>query len=350
MEPFTDSSLVAAVAAALLVICVAVLLVASVVLPSAKLKSHVNDGGHRLAKARDRRCQMSPKTSIPWIERLKVSEAEVNHIRSFSQRSSTGRASREWLQARKHRLTASRFCLAASSVLEEQESLLGKYGDAESCCVKLIVAMLTQPEAKTSPRRFGVANESSARQAYIGFRLRGRTACARERFSVEETGLCIWRDEPWLAASPDGVVWDGDDVGALEIKCSRSPTRMHSVENVAPEYYDQMQGEMAILSSVLGRKVAWCDFFSWSPSRCRCRRVTFDADHFYTRILPKLRAFYFGAYVPVARSVSVGALCGSAESGVSRLAREQLKSLRKSGISLFQAADRELARGTFEQK
>eukprot|EP00418_Pyrodinium_bahamense_P059530 CAMPEP_0179161450 /NCGR_PEP_ID=MMETSP0796-20121207/79037_1 /TAXON_ID=73915 /ORGANISM="Pyrodinium bahamense, Strain pbaha01" /LENGTH=82 /DNA_ID=CAMNT_0020863563 /DNA_START=15 /DNA_END=260 /DNA_ORIENTATION=+ len=81
---------------------------------------------------------------------------------------------------------------------------------------------------------------------------------------------------------------------------------MHSVENIPSAYYDQMQGEMAILSSVLHQEVAWCDFFVWSPNRRRCRRVGFDAEYFHGQMLPKLRAFYFGRYVPVARCVPSG--------------------------------------------
>merc|ERR1719265_2489459 len=115
--------------------------------------------------------------------------------------------------------------------------------------------MMTQPEAQSNPHHLGVKKEERARQAYIAYRLRNPDAAARRRFFVEETGLCVWREEPWLAASPDGVVSHGDDVGALEIKCCSGPEQMRSVDQIDPRYFDQMQGHMAVLSSVLRRPV-----------------------------------------------------------------------------------------------
>jgi len=264
------------------------------------------------------------KDDAGWLERLHVSEAEVARIRSFPQRNSTGRASPEWLRFRRHRLTASRFRKASSSVSNE-----GRRSDMELCRLQVIEEMLTQPEASTSPQRFGVANEAVARQSYVGFRMRGRDTVARERFSVEETGLCVWREEPWLAASPDGIVWDDDSVGALEIKCCPKAMRMYSIESIAPEFYDQMQGGMAILSSVLQREVSWCDFFVWSPGQRRCRRVLFDGDYFYNELLPKLRVFYFGCYVLVAKRVPLGASGPQLQRCARKLAKRDLKDRRR---------------------
>ena len=143
----------------------------------------------------------------------------------------------------------------------------------------------------------------------------------RKAFRVEETGLCVWQEEPWLAASPDGVVSEGDGVGALEIKCCKAASHMYSVDNIPPVYFDQMQGEMVILSSALGSPVLWCDFWVWSPDRRRCARVWLDREYFFGRVLPRLRAFYFRCYVPVARGVALCASGSDLRKGARRLTK-----------------------------
>merc|ERR1712176_280682 len=110
-----------------------------------------------------------------------------------------------------------------------------------------------------------------------------------------------------------------------EIKCCQEASRMHSVDHIPPSYYDQMQGEMAILSSALQRRVAWCDFWVWSPERHRCARVHFDFDYFHTFVLPRLRVFYFRFYVPVARGMPLGA----SGSGLRRRARQLAKDFER---------------------
>eukprot|EP00929_Paragymnodinium_shiwhaense_P113271 TRINITY_DN81533_c0_g1_i1.p1 TRINITY_DN81533_c0_g1~~TRINITY_DN81533_c0_g1_i1.p1 ORF type:complete len:336 (+),score=77.50 TRINITY_DN81533_c0_g1_i1:109-1116(+) len=255
-----------------------------------------------------------------WLERLQVSEADVDRIRSHPQRSGTGRASPEWLRHRRHRLTASRFHKAAAAV-----SAGGYAGDNDEMCMQIIEEMLTQPEAKTSPKRFGITKEPVARQSYIGLRRKGLSDSARAEFRVEETGLCVWREEPWLAASPDGIVFEGDEVGALEIKCCRDAASMWNTDQLKGEFYDQLQGEMAVLSSALQQKVTWCDFFVWSPDHRVCRRVEFDPDYFFGKVLPKLRAFYFERYVPVAKRVNLAASGSDLAKSARKLASKEIK-------------------------
>merc|ERR1711924_315065 len=125
-----------------------------------------------------------------------------------------------------------------------------------------------------------------------------------------------------MGASPDGIVWESGSVGALEIKCCQSVDRMHSVEKISQQFYDQLQGEMAILSAALQLDVQWCDFFVWCPHRRVCKRIRFDPDYFHNNLLPNLRRFYFGCYVPVARRMPVCASGVQIQHCVRRLVRE----------------------------
>lgn len=272
-------------------------------------------------EARESREAQETRDAELWLARLQVSVEEAAQIRSFPQRRRNGHASTEWLRHRRHRLTASRFSKAAAAVS-------GEGGDAELTARQLIEDMLVQPEAHTSPQRFGIANEDRARQSYAGFR---SSMNKKKSFSVEETGLCVSIEEPWLAASPDGVVWEGDAVGALEIKCAPDASRLPNVNRIPEQYYDQMQGEMAILSSTLQRPVTWCDFFVWSPVSRKCKRVNFDHEYFHGRLLPKLRAFYFGQYMPIARQVPLGASGSSLQKCARKMISARQKKDKKQG-------------------
>jgi hypothetical protein len=119
--------------------------------------------------------------------------------------------------------------------------------------------------------------------------------------NVEEVSMGIWKKNPYLGASPDGLV--GDD-GLLEIKCpARLPrpiffyTQGYDVRVISdeipvryahiwPHYYDQMQGCMAIF----GRK--WCDYVVYVPGmELFIDRVTFNEEYWNNILLPRLESF-----------------------------------------------------------
>merc|ERR1711862_648153 len=108
--------------------------------------------------------------------------------------------------------------------------------------------------------------------------------------------------EPWLAALPDGVCYEGDAVaGLLEVKTARCWT-----EDVAARLHDampcdwlyQMQGGLQVASMALGTKLGWCDLFLWSPQDYGCRRIAFDAEFWERQMFPSLRSFYFHTFLP----------------------------------------------------
>merc|ERR1711879_833451 len=85
-------------------------------------------------------------------------------------------------------------------------------------CAQLTQSMMLQPEAKFNPT-FGHTHETDARTCYVNFRKSSMSTKSRNQFRVEEIGLCLCIEEPWLAASPDGIVFEPDgSVGVLEIK------------------------------------------------------------------------------------------------------------------------------------
>ncbi|KAG0416505.1 hypothetical protein HPB47_006351 [Ixodes persulcatus] len=67
------------------------------------------------------------------------------------------------------------------------------------------------------PRPYGIENEGKAVQQYLEL----MTYYDKE-VRVEETGLHVYHEYPCIGASPDRIVYDGENVGVLEVKCPLS--------------------------------------------------------------------------------------------------------------------------------
>ncbi|CAN7988358.1 unnamed protein product, partial [Ixodes hexagonus] len=125
---------------------------------------------------------------------------------------------------------------------------------------------------------------------------------------VQECGLFISLDMPFLCATPDRLL---NDDGLLEVKCPRSalgyPTlketcKHHSIGikvckkgcfclSSTHRYYYRIQGQLHLT------KRDYCDFFMWAPNDTFLQRVTRD-DSFWQRCVGQLRSFYFGHLLP----------------------------------------------------
>jgi putative phage-type endonuclease len=102
---------------------------------------------------------------------------------------------------------------------------------------------------------------------------------------VDQVGFLVCPGEPWIGASPDGIV---GDFGLLEIKCPyrlRSGEGEHKSIKEQPHYYAQMQVQMYCADA------AWCDFYQWAPHSTMLERVPAD-DEWARKYLPRLKAFY----------------------------------------------------------
>lgn len=189
--------------------------------------------------------------------------------------------SADWLAARKLRLTASNFGTAVGHNPWKSPD-------------DLIEDMLFGKFKGNSATRWGNDKEALARNLYV---LRKRIALSQERnessatidFHVRESGLHVWDQQPWLAASPDGIVHENGQVGLLEIKC---PFSLKLYAQIPQYYFDQIQGIMGILG------ISWCDFVVWTPTTMSVERVPFDSKYWEEILLPELSNFYMNHFVP----------------------------------------------------
>jgi len=128
-------------------------------------------------------------------------------------------------------------------------------------------------------------------------------------FLVEKRGTVVSVTEPWLSASPDGVV---NSTELLEIKCpvlakncaslaevfSSKLTDVKMVDGVpqlqtngSRGYYLQVQ--LGMFCTRLER----CKLLVWAPSEKVVIDVPFDSEY-CSQVIPKLKSFYFSHMLP----------------------------------------------------
>ena len=209
-----------------------------------------------------------------YMEKLKVTSQEVQHIMGIAQRDP------EWIKQRHGRMTASNYGSAAGH---------NPYTSPR----KLLMSLLWDTFKGNKATEYGNQNESVCAKLYEQFM---NSKALRDGDTVEYfyPGLIICQKEPWLAVSPDGLpcikMIDGTVTRfLLEIKC---PFTKKLYPHIPHYYFDQIQGIMAIL------KLPFCDFVVWTPEKTQIRRYNFDPTYWKQVLYPRLHSFYFEEFLP----------------------------------------------------
>lgn len=218
-------------------------------------------------------------TETDVLKGLKVTPEEAAAIAGIPQ------GTEAWLVARQNRITASNFGAAIG---------MNRYKTPRG----LLRDLLWSTFKGNAATRWGNEHEDIARDAYV-IRMQADILNGTSEYislRVEETGLHINPDRPWLGSSPDGVVqvttWDGNTHKfLLEIKC---PYRKQLYDPPVPDYYNcQIQGVMANMG------LPYCDFVVWTPTEMQVTRVPFDESFWTNTLLPGLYHFYHNMYLPL---------------------------------------------------
>ena len=108
--------------------------------------------------------------------------------------------------------------------------------------------------------------------------------------TVQQVGLFVHPELPWLGASPDGLHGSGRSPQHLiEIKSTRTLLGARS-----PAWH-QVQGAMAVASAALGVPVHTCKLIDPAETYT----VRFD-EGWWAKYLQRLKKFYFGFFLPMA--------------------------------------------------
>ena len=203
-----------------------------------------------------------------------------------------------WQQLQRCRLTASNFGLVAKRKQKFD---------------KLVETILYRPPPSSAAAiEWGTSHESNARESYIY----EKQSKYGESYKVSKTELFINIEQPWLAATPDGIVEDPSETttrrnGLLEIKCpysarNKSPTDACKEINrfcctlnnnevtlkTTHNYYFQIQGQLAIT------QLPWCDLYIWTPHGSHTLTVDRDDKFWLEKVYPKLHSFYHQYLLP----------------------------------------------------
>ena len=229
-----------------------------------------------------------------FIKTLEVSEETIRKVERDTQEQHRSSA---WFNARRYRLTAFMF------------------GEVLHRCVDtppdVLVLRIIEPKQFVSPStEYGKKMEPSALEKYKAHK-------NDDSIIVCRAGFVIYKEKPYLGASPDGYVHDPsrrEPYGLIEIKCP------YKYRNVTPEeactnsdfccticlqagtrtiklkqnhqYYSQIQGQLAITE----RK--WCDFVIYTNKGLTVETISFDESFWRDKLLPALTSFYESCVAP----------------------------------------------------
>jgi len=207
------------------------------------------------------------------------------------------RLSSAWFQARRYRLTASRF-----------GEIISRKPDTPP--EKLVLSILQPTNFTSDAMKYGIDNEKVALEQYVTLQHQS----GHPDLLVSPSGFIVNPSFPYLGASPDAAVYDPSNdkqpFGFVEIKCpysARDTTPYDAAQSskfcctvnsdgdiVLKEkhaYYSQVQGQMAI-----GDR-PWCDFVIYTPTQTHIQRIHFNKTY-WESVLPKLNSFYDTCLAP----------------------------------------------------
>ena len=204
-----------------------------------------------------------------------------------------------WYEHRKGRITASHFYDVCRHIQNPRVY--------PTSIVKKIMQYYSSTENVTA-LKWGREKEDCARDVYIS-----GIKSSHENFIISQCGLVIDPQNPFLGASPDGMVCcTCCGKGALEIKCPFKYRDLSPTDNQAlsdpqyflkkntngdiylssnHKYYYQVQGQIALCD------VAYCDFVCWTGIDIYVERIKIDED-LIKSMIPQLKQFFLDYLLP----------------------------------------------------
>jgi len=149
--------------------------------------------------------------------------------------------------------------------------------------------------------QYGRKYEETARQQ----------VAAELNVTIDQCGLFIDRDHPFLGASPDGTI---DEDGLVEIKCPSSAKELTPDEailqrkftfwginkkskeivglNQNHNFYYQVQGQLHVT------RRDYCLFVLWTPKGLKVEKIKRDDAFWSSKMFPSLEKFYINCLLP----------------------------------------------------
>jgi len=180
------------------------------------------------------------------------------------------------------------------------------YRKVTTSCTAFVQKKINPKVLCTPAVCYGRLHEKDAVSAYIEY----QSSYCGVAIAVRACGLVVDKTLPWLAASPDRIVYDPSEKdnqqGCLEVKCPfscKKRTVLEATRDVpafclieqdgevflskSHAYFYQVQTEMHVTNS------QWCDFVVWSPiDKPFVQRIRYESE-FMSNAIVKAQKFYF---------------------------------------------------------
>lgn len=190
----------------------------------------------------------------------------------------------EWKKARKFKVTGSRCYSIFTYSKNEWKEFSSNYFFSNKCPM-------------TEPMKEGIRNEPNGKKKYMEV----------TNSYIQDCGLIVCKEHPWLAYSPDGIVIENNNLKLIEVKC---PYLMSDVSNENLKkhcnrylsikkdgeihlrrkcaYYGQIQLGMALLN------LNNCDFVIYASGNNTIKIINIPIDEeFIKNMLCKIKVNYF---------------------------------------------------------
>ena len=262
------------------------------------------DHDHSYSCLPDSSMVSTSKDEMPFVRQDMVDNLYHNHVclspEACIQLEASTRmqsCSERWVNERKLRMTA--------SIMKEV-----CHRKATTSCEAFVRKKLTPRHIDTAAIRYGNDHESTAVKSYVDYQNKhGKVV------KVNSCGLSVHPSTPWVAGSPDGIVFDPTEErhnrGCLEVKCPQTCEKVPltvacrdvsgfclALNNCemfllrSHAYYYQVQTQMYVT------QLQWCDFVVWSPvPDIFVERISYDPE-FMKTTLRKAQEFYFQRFLP----------------------------------------------------
>lgn len=207
------------------------------------------------------------------MKKLKLFQITVEEIELVQLETIDQSSSMQWQELRKIRLTASKF----HTICHLKPSSLEKFAEA----------YMDRQQVLCRATKHGIINEKVAITKY----------CRENDLIVLPCGLFIYKEKPYLAASPDGLL--GDET-IIEVKCPYA-SRFQNINSVSvpylehknnvlclkktSPYYYQIQGQLLCTNR------QWCNLLIFTYKELKVVYVTKD-EEFIKVMVQKLDNFY----------------------------------------------------------
>ena len=232
-----------------------------------------------------------------YIAKVKVTESQSEAITQHTiGQGSNDDSLYKWLAERRYRITASN----TGSIAKRRATT-----KVSSTVKQLLYTKFTGNTAT----RWGILQEGSTNEQYLNYKRK-----ESPDISTTQTGLVVSTEHPWLAASPDGLVYDpveSPPYGVVEFKNPYSVRNLQLTEAAIKNkgfclQYDSALDKLQLKKShdyfyqiqctMYCTKRQWCDLVVKAQD-VYIERIHYDND-FWISIMPKLKEFYFTAILP----------------------------------------------------